>query len=306
MSYVLKTQLAHPSNYKKSNRKPNSSYYIVWHYTANDGDNGANNATYFQTPNLNTSANYFADDDFITMSVDPADIAYAVGGKKWTDTANTGGGRLYGIAKNANCISIEVCDTKKDGIIYPTEKTLNNAIELTASLMKTYNIPLDHVIRHFDITGKHCPVWAMDETSWHNIKARITQSYMGTPLIPPEPLEKETETKNLEAFNKQIKDLQWSFNQDGFTDKNGNKVKEDGYWGILTDSTARKVYIGIGAEKRYANTVSWVQIRTGSKADGYFGNDTDSKVKAYKTAHGLSKDGVIDPTLMFELIKGCY
>ncbi len=304
MSYVLKTQPAHPSNYKKSNRKPDGSYYIVWHYTANDGDSSENNAAYFQTPNLNTSANYFADDDSIILSVDPTDIAYAVGGEKWTDATDTGGGRLYGIAKNANCISIEVCDTKKDGVIYPTEKTLNNAIELTASLMKTYGIPLDHVIRHFDITGKPCPIWALEESSWHNIKARITQTYIETPIIPPAPLEKES--NDFQAFNKQTKDLQWAFNQDGFTDKNGNKLTEDGYWGILTDSTTRKVYIGIGAQNRYANTVSWVQIRTGSKADGYFGNDTESKVKAYKTAHGLSKDGVIDPTLMFELVKSCY
>ena len=35
--------------------------------------------------------------------------------------------------------------------------TVQSAIELTRYLMKKYNIPADHVIRHYDVTGKICP-----------------------------------------------------------------------------------------------------------------------------------------------------
>lgn len=40
---------------------------------------------------------------------------------------------------------------------YFTEETLNNAVILAKLIMQTYNIDINHVIRHFDITGKLCP-----------------------------------------------------------------------------------------------------------------------------------------------------
>ena len=40
---------------------------------------------------------------------------------------------------------------------YFENKTVQSTIELVRYLMEKYHIPADHVIRHYDVTGKICP-----------------------------------------------------------------------------------------------------------------------------------------------------
>ena len=174
-SYVLKTDLANKSNYGAA-RQLSSIKYIVWHYTANDGDTDEANANYFNGANRNASAHYFVDDDSITQSVPDNYIAWSVGGNRYSNYKTTGGAKLYGIAKNANTLNIELCDTKKNGKYDVSDKTLANAIALTKDLMKKYNIPIENVIRHFDVTGKSCPAYYVDETTWNNVKNKIQKT----------------------------------------------------------------------------------------------------------------------------------
>ena len=77
-----------------------------------------------------------------------------------------GGAQLYGKATNRNTISIEICSNLKKGYNaskvnhegwYYTEESLENAVKLTKILMKKFNIDIDHVVRHYDISGKICP-----------------------------------------------------------------------------------------------------------------------------------------------------
>lgn len=154
----IKTNLANRNNYGKQ-RKLSNIKYIVIHYTGNDGDSDESNTNFFKRKVTKTSAHYFVDDDSITRSVPDDYIAYSVGGKKYTDYKKTGGAKLHGKCTNANSISIELCDSVKNGVIKATHKTINNAIELTKELMKVYNIPVENVIRHFDVNGKHCPAY---------------------------------------------------------------------------------------------------------------------------------------------------
>lgn len=133
--------------------------YIVIHYTGNDGDTALNNAKYYASNVVKTSAHYFVDAKEVIQSVDDLRIAWAVGGKKYPSCPQTGGGTLHGRCLNANSISIELCDAKKDGVYAPSAKTVAQALELTKALMKKYNIPASNVIRHFDVTGKLCPAY---------------------------------------------------------------------------------------------------------------------------------------------------
>ena len=133
--------------------------YIVIHYTGNDGDTAMNNAEYYASNVVKTSAHYFVDANEIVQSVDDLRIAWAVGGKKYPSCPQTGGGTLHGRCLNANSISIELSDAKKDGVYAPSAKTVAQALELTKALMKKYNIPASNVIRHFDVTGKLCPAY---------------------------------------------------------------------------------------------------------------------------------------------------
>lgn len=156
----IKSQLANKANYGGT-RSLNSIKWIVLHYTANDGDSDENNATYFQRNVVKTSAHYFVDDDSITQSVPDNYVAWAVGGGKLNSH-----GKYHGQCTNSNSISIELCDNVRNGVVYPTRRTIENAIDLTKMLMAKYNIDINRVIRHRDVTGKECPKFWIDDSKW--------------------------------------------------------------------------------------------------------------------------------------------
>lgn len=144
----MKTQLAHRSNY--GGKRTAKIEWIVMHYTANDGDSDESNGRYFQRPlNPVASAHYFVDDDSITRSVPDDYVAYHCGAYRYKHPS----------CRNANSIGIEMCDAKRDGKVMATEKTIRNAAELVYQLCKQYGIPYDHIIRHYDVTGKLCPAY---------------------------------------------------------------------------------------------------------------------------------------------------
>lgn len=175
VSYAMKTKIANRKNY--GDKRPTSYIkYLVIHFTANDGDSDEGNGNYFQNNIVKASAHYFVDDNSITQSVPDNYVAYSVGGNKYSDCAKTGGGSLYGIAKNINTLNVELCDSKKDGKVMATEKTLQNAVVLCKTLMKKYNIDIDHVIRHFDVNGKHCPSYFINESAWEKFKDRLVDT----------------------------------------------------------------------------------------------------------------------------------
>jgi len=156
-------------------RKKEDILYLVYHYTGNDGDTARSNAVYYANTVVEASAHYFVDDDSVYQSVGDLTVAWAVGGTKWADCAQTGGGKLHGIVTNANSISIEMCDTCRDGTIRASDRTLDNAVALGRLLMERYNIPLEHVVRHFDVTGKHCPAYFMDNAVWGLFKSQLVE-----------------------------------------------------------------------------------------------------------------------------------
>ena len=140
--------------------------YIAIHYTAGGSSkkgSALNVKKVFQA--RKASADFCVDDE--TMVQFNPDIknnyCWAVGDKKYTYSK---GGTLYGKATNKNTISIEMCSNLKKGTSaaaanhegwYITNETLKQCIKLTKILMKKYNIPIERVVRHYDITGKLCP-----------------------------------------------------------------------------------------------------------------------------------------------------
>lgn len=77
-----------------------------------------------------------------------------------------GGHTFYKICTNYNSIGIQcgVCadTTKKDlngdsNLWYFTEETQESLVWLVSKLMDEFGISFDHVIRHYDVTGKICP-----------------------------------------------------------------------------------------------------------------------------------------------------
>lgn len=163
--------------------------YIAIHYTAgttSQKGSAVNTAWYFAGSNAHGSADFIVDDETI-VQYNP-DIrnrfCAAVGDKR----GNSKGGSLYKKATNANTISIEICSTNDTKQVLPandkswsfTPSALNKAAELTIYLMEQYNIPVDRVVRHYDISGKLCPGiigWnadSGDESAWLEFKERLT------------------------------------------------------------------------------------------------------------------------------------
>lgn len=127
--------------------------YIVLHYTANDGDSGLSNARYFgQRLTPPVSAHYFVDDWGVTQTVPEEYVAYHCGAAAYRHPA----------CRNENAIGVELCDTRRDGTVAPSEQTLKNAAALVWELMQRHHVAIERVVRHYDVTGKRCPAYWVD------------------------------------------------------------------------------------------------------------------------------------------------
>ena len=164
----IKKNLANPYNY--GNKRPLTDIKgIVIHYTSNDGDTDEGNGKYFHNNAVGVSANYFVDSDSVTISVPDEYVAYHCGTK---------GKYYHPFLRNQNTIGIELCDDIRDGKVDFNDKTINNAVILIRMLMKKYNIPIENVVRHYDITHKICPKpFVDDESRWLAFKKLITNEY---------------------------------------------------------------------------------------------------------------------------------
>lgn len=166
--------------------------YIAIHYTAGTSSTTGNaraNASWFTNPSAKASADFVVDDtQIVQVNPDPRNrYCWAVGGREYGKY----GGSLYGVAKNANTISIEICSNNKlkkmtypnDPNYYFTDAAVANAVKLTQYLMKEYGIDANHVVRHYDISAKLCPGiigWnkdSGDDSKWTEFKKKIGGSY---------------------------------------------------------------------------------------------------------------------------------
>ena len=177
MALKFKTRTAKSVSYG-SKRSTSSIKYIVLHFTGSAKDSAKNNADYFATGNTRAAgAHYFIDEgDVVWKSVPVSRVAWAVGG---FFTQSNGAGKYYKVCTNANSLSIEMAGVA-NGV--PT-KTYKNAVELTKFLMKKYNVPASHVIRHWQVNGKECPApWCgANNKQWAKFKADISGSTVVKP-----------------------------------------------------------------------------------------------------------------------------
>ena len=127
--------------------------YIIIHYVGATGGAEAN-CRYYASGRIGASAHYFVGfEGEIWQSVEDKNIAWHCGAKSYKHPE----------CRNTNSIGIELCvrnkgsqaDTSRDW--YFEDATVEAAIALTKELMAKYGVTADHVIRHYDVTGKICP-----------------------------------------------------------------------------------------------------------------------------------------------------
>ena len=281
MAYVLKTNIANKANYG-AKRSLDKIKYIVIHYTANDGDTDENNGKYFANNIVKASAHYFVDDDSVTQSVPDDFVAWSVGG----GLQGSGGHTFHKKCTNTNSISIELCDDVKNGVVYPSAKTIENAIALTKGLMKKYGISKECVIRHFDVTGKLCPVYwcgtSEKDVKWKSeFWNKLDGAVVGT-VSKKETVEKPSGGYSLTDF---IKEVQKAI-----------CAKVDGIAG--SETLSKTVTVSAKVNRKHA-VVKPIQKRLNALgfdcgvADGIAGAKTTTAIKAFQKANGCVADGEI-------------
>ena len=157
----IKTKLTQVNRTVMTNKQ---NKYIVIHYVGAVSSAKAN-ADYFYSVNRQASAHYFIDENEIWQVVKEGDRAWHCG---------TTGKYYHPECRNTNSIGIEMCCYNNNGTIDIKEEVVNKTIELTKELMAKYNIPVENVIRHYDVTHKICPApFVNNESRWNEFKSRL-------------------------------------------------------------------------------------------------------------------------------------
>ncbi|MCD8329162.1 MAG: peptidoglycan recognition protein family protein [Lachnospiraceae bacterium] len=132
---------------------------IVVHYVGNAGTTAEQNRSYFA--GLATSGTTYASSHFIVgmdgeviQCVPMDEIAYCSNDR------------------NYDTLSIECCHPYEDGAF--TSETYSSLIRLLRTLCQMYDLDEDDIIRHYDVTGKACPLYYVNhEDAWEQLKADV-------------------------------------------------------------------------------------------------------------------------------------
>jgi len=93
------------------------------------------------------------------------EVAYHVGSLTYTQAAKDAFGKYcadpYKTSPNFCTVGVELCHPDWSGKF--TDKTLEAAVELFADICYRHNIRTTYLFRHYDITGKNCPKWFVEE-----------------------------------------------------------------------------------------------------------------------------------------------
>ena len=132
---------------------------IVIHYTANPGSSAMANRDYFEglkdAHTTKASSHFIVGlDGEVVQCIPTTEIAYASNNR------------------NADTISIECCHPDETGKF--NEATYDSAVKLSAWLCVRFGLTSENVIRHYDVTGKNCPKYYVENPdAWIQMKSDI-------------------------------------------------------------------------------------------------------------------------------------
>lgn len=135
---------------------------IVVHYTANPGSTAMDNRNYFEglkdSHITKTSSNFVIGlEGEIVQCVPTWEVAYASNDR------------------NKDTVSIECCHPDKSGKF--TDETYRSMVQLCAWLCLKFDLTEEDVIRHYDVTGKNCPKYFVEnEEAWETFRSDIRKA----------------------------------------------------------------------------------------------------------------------------------
>lgn len=81
--------------------------------------------------------------------------------------------------RNSDTVSIEVCHPDETGKF--TEETYRSLVQLTSWLCVKFGLSEEDVIRHYDVTGKICPKYFVeDENAWEDFRTDVGRAIQKT------------------------------------------------------------------------------------------------------------------------------
>ena len=132
---------------------------IVVHYTANPGTTAEQNRSYFES--LAETGETHASSHFIIGI--SGEIIQCIPCNEISYASND---------RNSDTISVECCIPDESGKF--TDETYQSLVELVAWLMGRYELTADDVIRHYDVTGKDCPKYFVENSNaWSDFKTDL-------------------------------------------------------------------------------------------------------------------------------------
>lgn len=165
--------------YSRPGTKLKSIKGVVVHWVGNAGSSALANRNYFESLKKQTvrqGARYASSHFIVGLSGEviqclPVDeMAYHVGAFTYKDEAI----RKLSAYPNNCTIGIELCHPDWSGRF--NHATLEATIDLTAWLLHKYNLSYDYIFRHYDITGKNCPKYFVDnEKAFEEFKAMVNE-----------------------------------------------------------------------------------------------------------------------------------
>lgn len=155
----LDVQLLTVNEYSRPGTHTDGICGVVVHYTANPGSTAQNNRDYFEnlkdTKDNQVSSNFIVGLEGEIIQCIPTDeVAYASN------------------SRNNDTVSIECCHPDETGAF--TEATYRSLVELVAFLCGKFDLTMDEIIRHYDVTGKDCPKYFVEhEDAWRQFKTDV-------------------------------------------------------------------------------------------------------------------------------------
>lgn len=130
---------------------------IVIHYVGNPGTTAAQNRSYYCSPQSEVSSHFL-----IGLE---GEVLLCVPLNEKSSASNN---------RNKDTISIEVCHPDDSGQF--TAQSYEALVKLTAWLLENTGLKADHIIRHYDITGKDCPRYFVHhEDAWNQFRADVKE-----------------------------------------------------------------------------------------------------------------------------------
>jgi len=141
----------------RSGKKLRGIKDIVIHYVGNPGTTAQQNHDYYGNPDSEVSSHFIVGLDGEIIQCVPLNEKSAA--SNW---------------RNIDTISIEVCHPDATGKF--TEQTYASLVKLTAWLSELCRLDTSHVIRHYDITGKNCPLYFVEhKDKWEQFKEDVNE-----------------------------------------------------------------------------------------------------------------------------------